>query len=406
MDSKIGLLIQLNGVFLITILSLFLRRSLKLTALKYWTIAWLCLSFALISLRLAFDFQQLGTLLFTYYFLGEYIFCFMLIAGCRSLDTDREIKARYELLIVPFVAIAIILPLLASDFNDLFPLHSLILAGFYAVAFAALSRLELRSFGWYVMHISLVLLTLDYGSYFALSLARDVVPLAPEILMYNSIVNMILQTSIGFGMVIVLLERVLSDVRSANAKLAEAHRRLEELVHTDPLTAAFNRHAFYGFVQKGNEDGKKVSGCVGFFDIDGLKHINDCFGHAAGDSAIRVVVRAIRELIRAEDLIFRWGGDEFFVIMVSMDAELAEVRMSRLESALRNVPLTGVSDPVDIGISWGFTDFSDANELERAINEADAEMYRRKRGRKTQSIDPAHYGGPVSEGISTIGVQR
>ena len=86
MDSKIGLIAQLNGVFLITILSLFLRRSLKLTALKYWTIAWLCLSFALISLRLAFDYTQLGSLLFTYYFLGEYIFGFMLIAGIRSLD--------------------------------------------------------------------------------------------------------------------------------------------------------------------------------------------------------------------------------------------------------------------------------------------------------------------------------
>ncbi len=66
MDSKLGLIIQLNGVFLITILSLFLRRSLKLTALKYWTTAWLCLSFALICLRLGFEYDIFGSLMFTY----------------------------------------------------------------------------------------------------------------------------------------------------------------------------------------------------------------------------------------------------------------------------------------------------------------------------------------------------
>ncbi len=382
MDSKIGLLVQLNGVFLITVLSLFLRRSLKLTALKYWTVAWLSLSFALISLRLAFDLDQFRTLLFTYYFLGEYIFGFMLIAGCRSLDTDFELRTRHELWVIPFIIVAIGLPLVTNEFNDLFPVHSLILAGIFATAYVMLERSETRSFGWHVIHISLALLTLNYSGYFALSSFGAGIQLAAEIMDYNSIVNMVLQTSLGFGMVIVLLEKLLFASETAKSELAESHKRLEELVHTDPLTAALNRHAFYGFVRKGSEDENGVAGCVGFFDIDGLKDINDCYGHAAGDAAIRFVVGSIRAIIRAEDLIFRWGGDEFFVIMISMDADLAELRMTRLEQKLRQAQLVGVEDPMDIGVSWGFMNFQDVSELERAISAADAEMYRRKRERK------------------------
>jgi len=406
MDSKIGLIAQLNGVFLITILSLFLRRSLKLTALKYWTIAWLCLSFALISLRLAFDYTQLGSLLFTYYFLGEYIFGFMLIAGIRSLDSEQEMQPRTEMMIAPFLIIAVILPLLASDFNEILPIHFLIVAGFFAFAFYSSRKSALRSFGWHVLHVALAMLAINFAGYFFVFTMRNAVPFANQILAYNSAVNLVLQTSLGFGMVIVLLEKVLADFQTANKRLQDAHKRLEELVHTDPLTAAFNRHAFYGFVRKGNEDGTTVAGCVGFFDIDGLKNINDCFGHSAGDAAIRVVVRSIRDIIRAEDLIYRWGGDEFFVIMVSMDAEMAETRMSRLENLLRSVKLDGVQEPMTIGVSWGFRDFTDIADLEKAISDADAEMYRRKRGRQTQSIDPANFVPTASRNIPTIDITQ
>ena len=76
MDSKVGLLLQLNCVIVITVLSLLLRRSLRLTALKYWALAWLCESFALISLRLAFEYSDVSTLLFSYFYLGRYLFAF------------------------------------------------------------------------------------------------------------------------------------------------------------------------------------------------------------------------------------------------------------------------------------------------------------------------------------------
>ncbi len=382
MDTKITLLIQLNSVFLITILSLFLRRSLQLTALKYWAVAWLCQSFALISLRLAFDFDEFGTMLFTYYFLGEYIFGFLLIAGCKALESDFELNAKHEAAIVPFVAIAIALPLLSPEFNELLPIHAAILVGFYVYGYVTLSRRGSRTFGWKVMHVSLLLLAIQSAGYFAVSLSGTGFPLRSELLVYSPMITMVLQTALGFGMVIILLEKVLRRAEDANAELEKTKRTLEELVHTDPLTAALTRHAFYGFVRQGNSEGVSVNGCVGFFDIDGLKAINDCFGHSAGDATIRMVVGSIRSLMRAEDLIYRWGGDEFFVIMVSMDAEMAEMRMTRLENLLRGVKVDGIDELIDIKVSWGFTDFDSIDKLEQAIASADQNMYKRKRNRK------------------------
>ena len=382
MDSKIGLIIQLNGVILITVLSFCLRRSLQLTALKYWTMAWLCLSFALICLQLAFNYEEFGAFLFTYYFLGQYIFGFMLVAGCRSLDGSYELQSRAELGMIPFVVLSIVLPHIATEFNDVLNVHSAVLGGFYGVALFFLRRARQDNFGWRVMHVSLALLTINFIVSAVVISARNLAVVTVEFLTYSSIIDLVLQTGLGVGMVVVLLEKVLGDARNTTERLLSTKEQLEQLIHTDPLTAAFTRHAFYGFVRKHGENASESSGCVGFFDIDDLKAINDCFGHAAGDQAIRAVVRSIRELVRAEDLIYRWGGDEFFVIMVSMDSDLAERRMERLDALLEQVYIDGLGDSIKVSVSWGFTNFDRPDGLEDAIRVADSVMYRRKHLRK------------------------
>ena len=395
MDSKVGLIIQLNGVFVITVLCLLLSRSLRLTALKYWAIAWPCLSFALICLRLAFSYESLSPLLLTYYYLGEYLFGFLLVAGCRSLDSGWDLNAKSQALIVPFIILAVALPLVSSDLDSVYGVHTMVMAGLYTTAFYSIRKLKLHTFGWKVMHVALAALVLDLGLYSAVHTASRFIPFEASFLVYNSIVDLVLQTTLGFGMVIVLLEKVLLEARSAHERLQEANKRLEELVHTDPLTAAFTRHAFYGFVKKHGDENSETSGCVGFFDIDDLKEINDRYGHRAGDFVIRSVSKAIRDCIRPEDLIYRWGGDEFFVIMVSMDAEMAVTRMAKLESLLTDMMIEGIDEPISVGVSRGFTDFNDISDLENAINKADGQMYARKQNRKRRTPEEPKFVPPA-----------
>ena len=387
MDSKIGLIIQLAGVSLITLLTLFLRRSINVVALKYWTNAWLFLSFALFCLRLAFSYEDYSTQLFSFYFLTEYIFGFLLVAGCRSLAGNKEMRVRQELFVLPFIAVAFGLPFIGDDFNLIFNIHSLILSGFFTIAILALWRAKVRTFGWKVMQIALALLVLDFLHYFVVFSARQYLIIEFDYLQYNSVIDLVLQTLLGFGMVIVLLEQVLTDANVANEKLQRAHEKLDELAHIDPLTTALNRHAFHGYLKRRGDEDQMISGCVGFFDVDNLKRVNDVYGHAVGDVVIRMVVRAIRDIVRAEDLIFRWGGDEFFVIMIGLDSETAYSRMSRMEKMLSNVRIDGIKQLMTIGVSHAFEDFADLGDLEATIKRADAGMYKQKQKRKGLTVD-------------------
>jgi len=233
-----------------------------------------------------------------------------------------------------------------------------------------------------VMLVALALLVIDFFQYFVVFTARQYLVINTDYLSYNSVIDLTLQILLGFGMVIVLLERVLADAKVANEKLRKAQGRLEELAHMDPLTAALNRHAFHGYLKGQGDTDQKIAGCVGFFDIDDLKDINDGFGHAVGDAAIRIVVRAIREVVRGEDLVFRWGGDEFFVIMIGLDAQVAYQRMVRMEALLTNVDVKGADHPLSIGVSHAFENFTDVNDLENTIARADAMMYLNKQQRK------------------------
>ena len=99
------------------------------------------------------------------------------------------------------------------------------------------------------------------------------------------------------------------------------------------------------------------------------------------------MVRAIRESIRAEDLIFRWGGDEFFVIMIGLDSETAFSRMGRMEKMLSNVRVEGIKQLLTIGVSHAFEDFADLGDLEATIKRADAGMYKQKQKRKGLAVD-------------------
>ena len=373
MDSKIGLMIQIAAVFLITVLTLFLRRSIKVTTLKHWTNAWLFLSFSLFCLLLASSYQEFSSQFFSLHFLTEYLFGFLLIAGCRTLTANNDLHISEEFVVLPFILLAFALPFLSNDLDIIFNVHSLIMSGFFAIAMVTLWRFKPRTFGWRIMLISLGLLTLNF--------LQDVA-FGGELAAFHSLVDLVLQVILGFGMVIILLEKVLADAKVTNERLTLAHRQLEEIAHVDPLTTALNRHAFYGYLKQRTDDGKPVSGSLGFFDIDDLKTVNDVYGHTVGDVVIRSVVRALREIVRAEDLIFRWGGDEFFVIMISLDAELARERMERLEEILSDMKIDGVSERLSIKVSYAFENFEDVTDLESTLKRADAGMYRQKQLRK------------------------
>ena len=382
MDSNVGLAIQCVGVLLITLLSLFMRSSIKSNALTYWTASWASLSVSLMALFVGFHITSTQTGFFSIYFFGEYLFGLLFIAGCRSHANGATLTRRHNYFLIPAVALSLVLPHASSDFNDLVMIHSAIVAVLFIVALFVLRsgpRLEEPSPGINVMSTALVLLAISFLHYVPVFGARKglwgmTVPSA--YLQYTSVFDLLFEILLGFGTVMVLMEGVRREVEMANKKLTAARDQLELLVQMDPLTEALNRHAFHSLLSRPEGDRDVVtSGSVAVIDIDNLKPINDTFGHTAGDKAIRSVARAMRSLIRADDMLFRWGGDEFLLLMFKLPEAEASRRMEKLNAILAENCDRWMGIPVTVTVSHGVAGFHSLTELGNAIELADREMY-------------------------------
>ena len=380
--SSVSLVIQSSGVVLVGLLSFFMTRSIRRKFLDYWTIAWLCLSASLVSLLFGFKHTALQPVFYSLYLFLEYAFGFMFLAGCRNYARGVALNRRHAYLLIPGVIIAGAAPRLTGDFNVIFTPHAAIIAGLFAAAYLALAprRRGLSSPGLRVMSFALMLLTLDFLHYvpiFAYSVISCSLPLS--YLKYTSIYDLILEILLGFGSVMVVMEDVRHEVEAANRELTAARDRLEILARMDPLTEAFNRHAFCSLVEK-NQDVVKgeVSGCAVVIDMDNLKPINDSLGHTAGDSAIRAVAGAIRAVIRPYDLLFRWGGDEFLILLFNLTESEVRMRVETLNTTLEQIRLRGSNSPPRIKVSVGVAPFSSMAGIEKAIEQADTNMYARK----------------------------
>jgi len=390
MSANVGLAIQCVGIVLVALLSLSMRESIKSAALKCWTGAWISLSLALLSLLAGFHIAPGHRFFYSFYFFGEYAFGLMFIGGCRYLASGTRPTVRCYSLLIPAAVLAIVLPYLSADFNDLFMVQATLMAALFAGSFIALMpalRRRETTPGLRVMSASLILLSIDFLHYLPVFGARKglwglTVPTA--YLQYTSIFDLILEILLGFGTMMVLLEGVRSEVEATNRQLTKAHDKLELLAQMDPLTEALNRHAFHSLLSRGAaHSDSEVDGCVAVIDIDSLKPINDTLGHSVGDKAIRAVARAVRSLIRADDMLFRWGGDEFLVLMFKLHHEEASRRMHSLNEILETNAEKWTGVQVRIRVSSGVCGFESMKDLGHAIEEADRAMYQsrhRERG--------------------------
>ncbi len=393
MTANVGLAIQCIGILLVALLSLSLRSSINSASLKFWTRAWISLSLALLSLFAAFQFERQHNLFYSVYFFGEYAFGLFFIAGCRFHANAKPLEKRYYVLLVPAALIALGLPLTSRDFNDLFLIQAAIMAVVFAASFVFLrpaSREFKGSLGLRVTSTALLLLAIDYLHDVPVFGARKGlwgITVPAGYLQYTSIIDLILEILLGFGTVMVLLEGVRREVELANRQLTIARDKLELIARMDPLTEALNRHAFHSLLAHGEKNqASDVDGCVAVIDIDNLKPINDTFGHNVGDKAIRAVARAARSLIRADDMLFRWGGDEFLLLMFKLREEEAARRMLSLNSILEEHGEQWTQAQVRISVSTGVSGFESLRDLGEAIERADQKMYEGRQKARALSL--------------------
>jgi diguanylate cyclase (GGDEF)-like protein len=170
--------------------------------------------------------------------------------------------------------------------------------------------------------------------------------------------------------------------------LESRHRAklLSQLAMTDHLTGLPNRAQFERTLNSEIAHARRMSEpfTVLFMDLDGFKVINDTFGHHAGDEVLCEVARRIEKLVRAEDLLARFGGDEFGIFMRQSDDNTSESLANRIVDALLNPIALSTGHQVTIGISIGIASYADdIDAVETLLELADQALYKAKRNSST-----------------------
>jgi len=380
-----ALLIHIVGTALFAGVFLFLYRESGIVYFAYWALAW-----TLLSAALGFNLASVATgqrLLLAPYALLELAFVTSLIFAGASVSGKFDLRITWMTLLVPLVALVGYALGLLSGFQGFYALHSLLLTAAYGWNFFAFRRRwrSGRGTGRKLFSASLLSSSLFYSQYALLyaSLRGADSGLTPAYLRYHDLYNLMLETLVAFSAMMMWMEAQQEELIHVNQELAQSRMDIARHARLDPLTGLLNRTAWNEACQTPDP----APGVLAVIDLDNFKDVNDALGHVAGDEVLANVGSLIRASVRKEDLAWRWGGDEFVLLFREQSQEAVEERMQNLEDRLRRFRLRG-KGVLPVIMSWGAAEVHNRS-LQEALDEADRQMYNRKR----EKVSPSKFFG-------------
>lgn len=398
----VGSILQLGGGALLVGFFVLLRRYVfRRPYFSAWVSAWAAMTIGIAAVvvrylfigqgaadssalvrSLYFVYQAAKLLAFVFFLRGT----MMYVAGGRG---TAGIFGRRGLIVGAVAVVAGISSVFAqSGLNEMVIWQSLLAVPMLGYCGSALLWLpgSRRTLGTVVTGVGFSLLAglwLVYGGAFALAIGEATTPLAgiaTVFVQFNPYFDLLVDVFLGYGMVVMLMEDAKREVSDAQAELRLSHDRLSRAAMFDSLTDSLNRRAFVEGV--GLEMARATFGTVVMADIDNLKLVNDQHGHLVGDLLIRRCADVLRSALRPYDKLYRWGGDEFLLVVPSAHAG---DMMDRLRAALMTAePVRSPTDErvVTLEVSIGGANYASAEEIGAAIDRADLAMYEDKGRRK------------------------
>jgi diguanylate cyclase (GGDEF)-like protein len=171
----------------------------------------------------------------------------------------------------------------------------------------------------------------------------------------------------------------------------EKEMQLMDLVDKDPLTNVYSRRYFYSYFDelKSNGDAARTNMTLLMLDIDHFKRVNDTYGHHAGDEVLREVCRRAESCLGAGDLLCRFGGEEFIMLLHTAEDDAGKEIADRVLRAMSTedfVLQDGERIRVTVSIGGAFFALSDTVKLPEVIQEADEKLYFAKRNNRNQVV--------------------
>lgn len=173
-------------------------------------------------------------------------------------------------------------------------------------------------------------------------------------------------------------------------KLLAAQEALRHLATRDPLTSLWNHGAIMEILERelarGQREGSPVGVIMG--DLDHFKRINDTHGHMVGDAVLREAAQRMREVLRSYDMIGRYGGEEFLIVLPACDAATTTALAERIRESIAQMIIDPSDQALPVTISFGTTasDQVQAVDAGRLLRTADAALYRAKHAGRNRVV--------------------
>ncbi len=181
-------------------------------------------------------------------------------------------------------------------------------------------------------------------------------------------------------------------LQSQKEELALALNRIQELATRDELTGLVNRRYMMDVLnqhQKRLERSGHHQFCVALIDLDHFKRINDTYGHGVGDEVLRHFAREMSLALRETDVLARWGGEEFLLLLNDTSTDEAFAGLERVRDIVNGAVLAPSTPGLQPTFSAGLTRFHDSERLDVCIERADRALYEAKaQGRNRTAVHP------------------
>ncbi|MEJ5228760.1 MAG: sensor domain-containing diguanylate cyclase [Pseudothermotoga sp.] len=170
-------------------------------------------------------------------------------------------------------------------------------------------------------------------------------------------------------------------MKSLVDELDKERSKYREIAIRDPLTGCYTRYYFAEYFTKYRGIIERRGGqiCFAMIDVNDFKHINDKYGHAVGDKVLNVIGQLLSKNTRKMDLVVRYGGDEFLLMLPDLDLKKATHVVERISKALAQLIIPEIDERITL--SFGIAVYDGSKPLEEVLKDADEKMYEMKRGK-------------------------
>ena len=371
---ELSLLIQAAGTGLLFFLFVLVYQKIHLRALLEWIASW---GFLLAGLALQWFAPSLGrgrSILF----LNNatlLLHAFFLLRGIRRLRSEKATSSVDLLWTLPIFGIAWVT---AAGGQAGHPaLVPLVLAATYVTAAISFAVTRGSTVGRLLLSISFLLWGVERTVIGAAFLRFRESGGLPGTLQYAGFAAMLLEMMVAVGVILLLFEASQTRLASEMEQLRHFDQLLKEKSVRDPLTGLYNRGHFNDVLRRELVSARLAGATLSVLlaDVDRFKQINDRMGHAVGDDVLKFVANYLTSCVRESDFVFRWGGDEFLVLLPRTDEAIAAQKAEELGHRLPHIP--GV-ERVQPSLSVGWATHQSGREFSETLADADSRMYEMK----------------------------